>query len=74
MEPTHLGSVLDLHGCSYFSNFIPGFNGVILSVVDDVSVDSEPPMVTSLISRFVGLTQFFAAAHKGRVYEHAFIE
>ena len=33
--------------CSYFSRFILGFNGVMLLVVDDVSVNSEAPVVTS---------------------------
>jgi hypothetical protein len=35
------------HRCSYFSGFISGFNGTMLSVVGDVSVDSEAHMVTS---------------------------
>ena len=35
------------HGCSHFSEFIPGFNGAMLSVVGDVPVDNEAPMVTS---------------------------
>ena len=30
---------------------IPGFNSVVLSVVGDVPVDSEAPVVTSSISR-----------------------
>jgi len=46
-----------------FSEFIPGFNSVILSVVGDVSVDSEAPIVTSSISRFIGPTWFFGGAH-----------
>jgi hypothetical protein len=32
---------------SYFPGFIPGFNGAMLSVVGDVPVDSETPVVTS---------------------------
>jgi hypothetical protein len=35
------------HVCSYFPEFISGFNGVMLSVVGDVLVDSEAPVVTS---------------------------
>jgi hypothetical protein len=35
------------HVCSYFLGFIPGFNGAMLSVVGDVLVDSEAPVVTS---------------------------
>ena len=44
------------HRCSYFSEFIPEFNGAILSVVHDVPVDNEVPVVTSSISRFAGPT------------------
>jgi hypothetical protein len=50
--------------------FIPGFNGAILSVVGNVPVNSETPMVTSSISRFASPTQFFGGAHRGRVYVH----
>jgi hypothetical protein len=35
------------YGCSYFSGFISGFNGAMHSVVGDVPVDSEVPMVAS---------------------------
>ena len=35
------------HGYSYFTGFISGFNGAMLSVVDDVPVDNEAPVVTS---------------------------
>ena len=42
------------HGCSYFSEFILGFNGATLSVVGDVPVDSKTSVVTSSISKFVG--------------------
>ena len=59
--------------CSYFSEFISGFNGTILSVVGDVPVDNEAPVVTSSVSRFAGLTQFFGGAHRGRVCMRAFI-
>lgn len=34
--------------------FIPGFKGVVLSVVGDVSVNGEAHVVTSLIFRFAG--------------------
>jgi hypothetical protein len=39
------------HECSHFPGFILGFNGVVLLVVADISVDSETPVVTSSISR-----------------------
>ena len=35
-----------------------GFNGFVLSVVGDVPVDSEAPMMTSLISRMDLPTQY----------------
>jgi hypothetical protein len=38
---------LTWHGCSYFYEFILEFNGAILSVIDDVPIDSEAPAVTS---------------------------
>ena len=59
--------------CSYFSEFISGFNGTILSVVGDVPVDSKTRVVTSSISRIAGPTQFFGGAHRNRVCVHAFI-
>jgi len=37
---------LTWHVCSYFPGFISGFNGVVLSVVGDVPVDSETSVVT----------------------------
>ena len=46
---------------------------LVLSVVGDVPVDSEAPVVTSSISRFAGPTQFFGGAHRDRVCVHAFI-
>jgi hypothetical protein len=51
-EPAFSGSpprfnFLTWHMCSYFSRFISGFNGAILSVVDDIPVGSEAPVVTS---------------------------
>ena len=49
-----------------------GFNGVVLSVVGDVPVDSEAPVVTSSISPgFAG--PVFEDAHRGRVCVRAFI-
>ena len=39
------------HGGSVWGANILGFNGVVLSVVDDVPVDSEESMVNSSISR-----------------------
>lgn len=41
------------HECSYFSRFILEFNLHILSVVGDVSVDSEMSVMTSSISRSI---------------------
>jgi hypothetical protein len=37
---------LTWHGYSYFLRFISRFNGAMLSVVGDVPVDSEVPVVT----------------------------
>jgi hypothetical protein len=54
-------------------NFVLGFNGAIFLVEGDVPVDSETHVVTSSISRFAGLTQFFGGAHKSRIYVRAFI-
>jgi len=45
----------------------------MLSVVGDVPVDNEAPIVTSSISRFTGLTRFFRGAHWGRVCVRTFI-
>jgi hypothetical protein len=45
----------------------------ILSVVGDVSVDSEAFVATSSISGFVGPTQFIEGAHRGRVCARTFI-
>ena len=39
---------------------ILGFNGVVHSVVGDVSVDSETPVVTSSISRIAHIGVGFA--------------
>ena len=55
------------------TGFIRRFNGAILSVVSDVPVDSESPVVTSSFSRFVGPTQFFGGAHRGRVCVCAYV-
>ena len=53
------------------TNF-PGFNGVVFSVVGDVPVDNEAPVVTSSISLgFAG--PVFEDAHRGRVCVRAFI-
>ena len=54
-----------MSGASIFLDlFISGFNGVILSVVGDVPIDNEAPVVTSSISRFTSLIQFFGGAHR----------
>ena len=42
------------HGCSYFLEFFLRFNGVVISVVGDVPVDSEAIVVTLSISRCAG--------------------
>jgi len=39
----------------------------MLSVVGNVAVHSEAPMMTSSISRFASPTRFFGGAHRGRV-------
>jgi len=55
VEPVHLDSSSRLGtGCSHFTVFISGFNGVVRSMVGDVLVDSEAPLVTSSISRCAG--------------------
>ena len=42
--------VCDLtQGCSHFPGFILRFNGVMLSVVGDVPVDSEAPVMVHFI-------------------------
>ena len=52
---------------------IPGFNGIVLSVVADVPVDSEALVTSSISSRgFVG--PVFEGTHRGRVCVHAFIQ
>jgi len=74
VEPAHPGSSHRLGtGACIFSRIILGFNGIMLSVVGDVPVDSEASVVTSSISRFAGPTQFYRGAHRGRVYVRAFI-
>jgi hypothetical protein len=67
--------VLDLTKVLVYSWIIPGlgFNDTVLSVVGDVSVDSETPEVTTSILRFAGPTQFFGGAHKGRVCVRPFV-
>jgi hypothetical protein len=47
------------------ANFL-GFNGVVLSVIDDVPVDNEVPVLTSSISKIVGLV--FEDAHRVGLY------
>jgi hypothetical protein len=42
-------------------------------VGDDISVDSEAPLVTSSISRPDPLAQSFEGTHRGRVYVRAII-
>jgi hypothetical protein len=42
-------------------------------VVDNVSLDIEAPVVTSLILRFAGLTWFFEDAHRSRVCVRVFL-
>ena len=37
---------LTWYECSYFPGFIPRFNDVMLSVVGDIAINSETPMVT----------------------------
>ena len=54
VEPAHPGSSHRLGtGACIFSRIILGFNGIMLSVVGDVPVDSEASVVTSSISRCV---------------------
>ena len=56
----------------FFGANFSGFNDVVLSVVDDVPVDSETPTVTSRRSReFAGLV--FEDTHRGRVCVLVFI-
>lgn len=45
-----------------------GFKRSILSVVGDVLVDNEAPMVTSSITRFADPTHFFIDTHRGKAY------
>jgi hypothetical protein len=44
VEPAHTSTRI-------FLNFISGFNGTILLVVNDIPVGSDTPVVTSSISR-----------------------
>jgi hypothetical protein len=39
-------------------------------VLDNVPIDSEAHVVTSLITRFVAPTHYFKGARKGRVYAY----
>ena len=52
---------------------ILGFNGVVHSIVGDVPVDSEAPVVTSSISRICIVGSVFKDAHRGRVCVRVFI-
>jgi hypothetical protein len=52
------------HGCSHFPEFIPGFTSAILSVIDDVPVDSETSDRPA---------QSFSDAHRGRICVRVFI-
>jgi hypothetical protein len=73
MKPVHLGSSLRLDmGARFFLDLFQDLMTLFLSVIGDVSVDSEVPVVTSSISRFAGPTQFFGGAHRGRVCVCAF--
>jgi hypothetical protein len=40
---------------AYFPEFIQRFNGVVFSVVGNISVDSEVPVVTLSFSRCAGI-------------------
>jgi hypothetical protein len=46
---------------------------IILSVVDDVSIDSEALLVTDFINLNIKPAQFFRGAHRGRVCVCVFI-
>lgn len=48
----------------HFSKFIPTCDGDVLSVVDDVSIDNDTPVMTSSISKSVSLI-FWRCAHSG---------
>jgi hypothetical protein len=50
---------------------ITGFNDIVLSMVDDVPVNTETPMVTYSISRVCG--SVFEDNHKDRVCVCAFV-
>ena len=50
---------------------ILGFNDVVRSVIGDVPVDSEAPVVTCQSRGCAGLV--FEDAHRGRVCVHVFI-
>ena len=75
VEPVHSGSSprLDTGARIFLDLFISAINGAMLSVVGDVPVDSEAPVATSSISRFVGQTQFFRDAPRDRVCMRVFI-
>ena len=52
---------------------ISKFYGFMFSVVGDVSIDSEAPMMTSLISYRGLASPVFEGAHRGRYCVRAFI-
>jgi len=72
-EPAYPGSSPRHIWVHAFSRIYSRINVAIFSVVGDVPVDSDAPVVTSSISRFVGPTQFFEGSHRGRVWVRAFI-
>jgi hypothetical protein len=47
---------------------------IILSVIDDVTVDSEVFFVTDFVNLKIKPAQSFRCAHRGRVCERMFIE
>jgi len=51
--------------------YILEFNGTMLLVIDNISIDSETPRMTTSISRFVGSTRFFGGVYRSRVYTQA---
>jgi hypothetical protein len=46
---------------------------IILSVVDDVPIDSETLLVTDFMNLKIKPAQSFGCAHRGRLYMHMFI-
>ena len=58
--------------CLYFHEFIIGFNSTMLSVVGDVLIDSEMPMVTSHESSDLS-AKSFEGVHRSRICICVFI-